>query len=62
MGYKPKDHYFHKAKKEGFVARSAYKLKDIQSKYRILRKGDRILDLGCAPGSWSQVALEIIGL
>ncbi|MBX7231596.1 MAG: RlmE family RNA methyltransferase [Bdellovibrionales bacterium] len=59
--YNSKDHYFHKAKKEGFVARSAYKLQEIQQKYKIIRPGDRVLDLGCSPGSWSQVAAKIIG-
>ena len=61
MTYNPKDHYFKKAKKEGFLARSAYKLDEIQNKYRLIRPGDSVLDLGCAPGAWSQVILKIIG-
>jgi 23S rRNA (uridine2552-2'-O)-methyltransferase len=61
MVYKPKDHYFHKAKKEGFVARSAYKLEELQKKHRLIRPGDRVLDLGASPGSWSQVALKFAG-
>lgn len=61
MPYNPQDHYFKKAKKEGFVARSAYKLDEIQKKYKILRPNDKILDLGCAPGSWSQIILRILG-
>ncbi len=61
MGFNPKDHYFHKAKEEGYLARSAYKLKEIQNKYRVIKKSDKVLDLGCAPGSWSQVVLELIG-
>jgi len=59
--YKPKDHYFKKAKEEGYVARSAYKLQEIQSKLKILKKGMSVLELGSAPGSWSQVILQIIG-
>ncbi len=59
--YNKKDHYYHKAKSEGFLARSAYKLQEIQKKFRILRRGSRVLDLGCAPGAWSQVALPMIG-
>ena len=59
--YKKKDHFHQKAKKEGYLARSAYKLKEIQKKYKILKPGFRVLDLGCAPGSWSQVVLEHIG-
>ncbi len=60
-GFNPKDHYFKKAKKEGFLARSAYKLEEIQKRHQILQKGDRVLDLGCAPGSWSQFALKLVG-
>lgn len=55
------DHYFHKAKREGFAARSIYKLEEIDRKHRILRKGQRVLDLGCAPGSWLQYAAGVIG-
>ncbi len=55
------DEYFRRAKREGYLARSAYKLLEIQERKRVLRKGDRVLDLGCAPGSWLQVAAEIVG-
>lgn len=55
------DHYFKKAKKEGFAARSAYKLKEIDEKHRLLKKGSRILDLGCYPGSWLQYIAQRIG-
>ncbi|MBF0237820.1 MAG: RlmE family RNA methyltransferase [SAR324 cluster bacterium] len=51
---KVKDHYFHKAKHDGYVARSAYKLEEIEKKHRLLKGGQRILDLGCCPGSWLQ--------
>lgn len=61
MAYEPNDHYARKARKEHFVARSVYKLMEIDRKYRLLRKGDRVLDLGASPGSWSQYAAEIIG-
>jgi len=48
-----KDEFFtKKAQKEGYPARSVYKLQEIDKKYRIFKKGDRVLDLGCAPGSW----------
>jgi len=57
----PKDKYFHKAKRNGYRARSAYKLKEIQEKLKLIRKGDKILDLGCAPGSFLQVLSEIVG-
>ena len=52
------DPYVKKAREEGYRSRAAYKLKEIQEKYKIIRKGVHILDLGAAPGSWSQVALE----
>ncbi len=55
------DSYFRRAKTEGYAARSAYKLQQIQESKRLLRPGMRILDLGCAPGSWLQVAAEIVG-
>ncbi len=61
MGYNPKDHFFHKAKSDGFVARSAYKLQEIQDKHKLIKPGHRVLDLGCSPGSWSQVTLKLIG-
>ena len=46
------DHLTRKAKKEKYPARSVYKLEEIQKKHRLIRPGDRVLDLGCAPGSW----------
>jgi 23S rRNA (uridine2552-2'-O)-methyltransferase len=55
------DEFFKRAKAEGYVARSAYKLLEIQQRHRLLRAGDRVLDLGCAPGSWLQVAGPIVG-
>ena len=56
-----KDSFYNKAKKEGFRARSAYKLKEIQDKYHLIKKGDKVLDLGCAPGSFLQVLSGIVG-
>lgn len=61
MAFNRKDHFFHKAKKEGFLARSAFKLEEIQKKHKIFRKGDFVLDLGASPGSWSQYALTTVG-
>lgn len=55
------DHYTRQAKKENFAARSVYKLQEIQKKYRILNRGARVLDLGCAPGSWLQFAARQVG-
>ena len=59
---KVKDHYFHKAKREGFAARSVYKLEEIDRRHRLIRQGMRVLELGCAPGSWLQYTLSKIGL
>lgn len=61
MAYNPKDRFFHKAKAEGFVARSAYKLDELQKKFKLMRPGDFVLDLGAAPGAWSQIASKAVG-
>jgi 23S rRNA (uridine2552-2'-O)-methyltransferase len=55
------DRFFKQAKADGYAARSAYKLIEINNKKSILRKGDRVVDLGCSPGSWVQVAAEKVG-
>ncbi len=55
------DHYRQQARAEGYLARSVYKLKAIDAKYRIFRRGQRVLDLGCAPGSWLQYVQTQIG-
>ena len=55
------DAFKRKARREGYRARSTYKLKDIQKRSKIFKTGDKVLDLGAAPGGWSQVALEFIG-
>jgi len=56
-----RDPYVKKAQKEGYLSRAAYKLLEIQEKDRILRTGMVVVDLGAAPGGWSQVAGEIVG-
>ena len=50
------DHYFKMAKKEGYLARAAYKLIEINERRRVFRRGQNVLDFGSAPGSWLQVA------
>jgi 23S rRNA (uridine2552-2'-O)-methyltransferase len=60
-GNKWEDHYTRQAKKDKYPARSVYKLKEIQQKNRVIAKGDAVLDLGCAPGSWLKYAAEITG-
>jgi 23S rRNA (uridine2552-2'-O)-methyltransferase len=56
-----RDKYFQKAKQDGYRARSAFKLKEIQAKYNPIKRGDKVLDLGCAPGSFLQVVAEFVG-
>lgn len=55
------DHYSRRAKKERHPARSVYKLEEIQKKHPLIKKGDRVLDLGCAPGSWLLYAAKLTG-
>lgn len=61
MSFKVKDHYFQKAKKENFLARSIYKLEEIDNKYKVLNEGNIVLDLGYHPGSWTQYASTKVG-
>jgi 23S rRNA (uridine2552-2'-O)-methyltransferase len=55
------DSFFNKARREGYPARSIYKLKEIDQKYELIKLGDMVLDLGCAPGSWIMYISERIG-
>jgi len=56
-----RDRFHQKAKREGFVARAVYKLEEIDSKFHLFAPGMRVLDLGCAPGSWLQYARTKVG-
>ena len=56
-----KDDYSEQARKERYPARSVYKLKAAQKKFRLIKRGDRVLDLGCSPGSWLLFAAELTG-
>jgi 23S rRNA (uridine2552-2'-O)-methyltransferase len=55
------DPYVARARREGFRSRAAFKLAEIDDRYRILTRGDRVIDLGAAPGGWSQVAARRVG-
>ena len=55
------DRYFRQAKREGYLARSAYKLLELDQRKKLLKRDQFVLDLGCAPGSWLQVASDRIG-
>ena len=61
MSYQRKDPFYKKAKNKGYRARSSFKLKQIQKKFSIMKRGDLVVDLGAAPGGWSQVASEFVG-
>ena len=56
-----KDEFVKKAQKEGYRSRAAYKLLEIIDKDQIIKTGFKVLDLGAAPGGWSQVAIKIVG-
>jgi 23S rRNA (uridine2552-2'-O)-methyltransferase len=56
-----KDPYVQKARKSGYRARAAYKLEEIDKKFRLIKLGQTVIDLGAAPGSWSQYAVKKIG-
>ena len=56
-----RDYYFLKAKKENYPARSVYKLQEMNKRFRLFKRGMKVLDLGAAPGSWSLYAAEKVG-
>lgn len=55
------DEFYKRAKSEGYRSRAVFKLKQINNRFKIFKKGDIVLDLGAAPGGWSEVALEFVG-
>lgn len=59
MAYNPRDPFYLSAKKEGFRSRAAYKLLELNRRYGVIRPGDRVVDLGAAPGGWLQVAAQL---
>jgi len=58
---KKKEHFYKEAKRVGYRARSAFKLQQIQTRFHCIPKNGIIVDLGAAPGGWSQVAKELVG-
>lgn len=60
--YRPKDHYFQKAKQEGLRARSAFKVDEILRRFPVVKKGGVVLDLGAAPGGFLQILADTVGL
>jgi 23S rRNA (uridine2552-2'-O)-methyltransferase len=55
------DYYAKLAREKGYPARSVFKLMEIQEKYKIIRQGDAVLDIGASPGGWSLYILEVLG-
>ncbi|CAB5094883.1 23S rRNA (uridine(2552)-2'-O)-methyltransferase (EC [Olavius algarvensis associated proteobacterium Delta 3] len=55
------DHYTRRARQEQYPARSVYKLQELQKRFKLIESGDRVLDLGCAPGSWTLYAAKLVG-
>ena len=56
-----RDRFHQKAKREGYLARAVYKLEELDTKFHLFAPGQRVLDLGCAPGSWLQYARSKVG-
>ena len=61
MIYRPQDAFYLRAKQEGYRSRAAYKLGELNQRFNLIRPGDRIVDLGAAPGGWLQVACRLAG-
>jgi 23S rRNA (uridine2552-2'-O)-methyltransferase len=61
MAYNRQDSYYKKAKQEGYRSRAAYKLLELQQRFRLMKPADLVVDLGAAPGGWLQVAAKFVG-
>ncbi|CAI5537586.1 unnamed protein product, partial [Closterium sp. Naga37s-1] len=59
--FTPQDFFFKEARRLGYVARSAFKLQEVQRRHAVIKRGGAVLDLGCCPGAWLQVACQALG-
>lgn len=59
--YERKDHFYRKARKEGLRSRAGFKLDELDQRFSLLRRGMKVVDLGCWPGAWLQVASRLVG-
>jgi 23S rRNA (uridine2552-2'-O)-methyltransferase len=59
--YRRHDAFWRKAKREGFRSRASFKLIELNRKFRLVKRGDRVVDVGCAPGGWMQVLQDLVG-
>jgi 23S rRNA (uridine2552-2'-O)-methyltransferase len=61
MAYERKDHFYKRAKREGKISRAVYKLSELQNRFRLVKAGDTVIDLGSAPGGWLQELSPMVG-
>src|SRR5262245_7825635 len=59
--YQPHDKFYRRAREEGLPSRAAFKLDELLTRFRLVRKGARVLDLGCAPGGWLAILSRAVG-
>ncbi len=59
--YQRKDHLYREAKKKGYRSRASFKLEELDKKHRLFKRGIKVIDLGCSPGGWAQVAASKVG-
>ncbi len=59
--YNRKDHYYQKAKEKGLASRAVFKLEELDQHFKLIKEGNKVLDMGCAPGAWLQYISKKIG-
>ncbi|HJU28276.1 MAG TPA: SAM-dependent methyltransferase, partial [Candidatus Binataceae bacterium] len=59
--YEPHDKFYRKAREQGLPSRAAFKIEEVIARFKLSRAGDRVVDLGCAPGGWLVVISRAVG-